>query len=410
MKIICLIVILLTFFYSLFIDIIDLKSSNNKIHEKVSDIYDEEKYKKWKNYKKDGVVLSIVSSIVQFIVTMVFLVFDIYALVGNSVGDNVYLQTLVTISLYIVIDFIISTVISYIDTMVIEEKYGFNNTKLKLFIKDKIKSFILTCILMIGLLMLFVLIYESIGNYVILVFGLILVVIVLLVAMLSPYLMRISYKMKPLEDGELREKLTLLLQKYGFEVRSIDVLIASERTTKSNASFSGLGKTKTITLYDNLINSMTPDEIVAVFAHELGHGLHKDTLKLGVMSVVNILLIVLSMVFLINFKDIHIAFGFNDINYGFAFILLTYLFLPFISIITGLITNAISRKAEYEADNQAVKEGYGVELIKALKVLAKEDFADLSPSKLIVILSYSHPPMLERILNIEEQLKKVETK
>lgn len=242
MKIICLIVILLTFFYSLFIDIIDLKSSNNKIHEKVSDIYDEEKYKKWKNYKKDGVVLSIVSSIVQFIVTMVFLVFDIYALVGNSVGNNVYLQTLVTISLYIVIDFIISTVISYIDTMVIEEKYGFNNTKLKLFIKDKIKSFILTCILMIGLLMLFVLIYEAIGNYVILVFGLILVVIVLLVAMLSPYLMRISYKMKPLEDGELREKLTLLLQKYGFEVRSIDVLIASERTTKSNASFSGLGK------------------------------------------------------------------------------------------------------------------------------------------------------------------------
>lgn len=130
MKIICLIVILLTFFYSLFIDIIDLKSSNNKIHEKVSDIYDEEKYKKWKNYKKDGVVLSIVSSIVQFIVTMVFLVFDIYALVGNSVGNNVYIQTLVTISLYIVIDFIISTVISYIDTMVIEEKYGFNNKNL----------------------------------------------------------------------------------------------------------------------------------------------------------------------------------------------------------------------------------------------------------------------------------------
>ena len=121
MKIICLIVILLTFFYSLFIDIIDLKSSKNKIHEKVSDIYDEEKYKKWKNYKKDGVVLSVVSSIVQFIVTMIFLVFDIYALVGNSVGNNVYLQTLVTISLYIVIDFILSTVISYINTMVIEE-------------------------------------------------------------------------------------------------------------------------------------------------------------------------------------------------------------------------------------------------------------------------------------------------
>ena len=222
--------------------------------------------------------------------------------------------------------------------------------------------------------------------------------------MLAPHLMKINYKIIPLEEGELRTKLTELLNKYGFEVRSIEVLLASERTTKSNASFSGLGKTKTITLYDNLINAMTPDEIVAVFAHELGHGLHKDTLKLSIMSVINIVLIVLSMVLLVNYERIHLDFGFTGINYGFAFILLTYLFMPFIAVITGLITNAISRKAEYAADNQAVKEGYGLELINALKTLAREDFADLAPSKVIVLLSYSHPPIIDRILNIEKQL------
>ena len=304
-------------------------------------------------------------------------------------------------------DFVLSTIQSYVNTMIIEEKYGFNNTKMGLFIKDRIKNLIITCILMIGLLMLFVMLFEAIGNYVLIVFVAIMAAFVFGIMILSPYLMKISYKIKPLEDGELKEKLTELLNKYGFEVRKIEVLLASERTTKSNASFSGFGKTKTITLYDNLINSMTTDEIVAVFAHELGHGLHKDTAKLSTMSILNMVLIVLSMTFLVNFNDIHTAFGFDTMNYGFAFIMLTYLFLPFIGTFTGLITNFISRKAEYNADNHAVKEGYGADLISALKILSREDFADLSPAKIIVLLTYSHPPMVDRILNIEKQMEKL---
>lgn len=404
MKLICLGIILITFIYELVLDIIDLKSSNNPIHDKVKDIYNEETYKKWRNYKKEGVISSIIFSSINFVFIMLLLIFDVYALIGNRVGNNPYNTTLATIGLYITVDFIISTVQSYVDIMIIEEKYGFNKTKLPLFIKDRIKSLIITSVVMIGLLMLFTLLFETIGNYVIIAFAAILMIIVLIIMILSPHLMKISYKITPLEDGELKTKLTELLHKYGFEVRAIEVLLASERTTKSNASFSGLGKTKTITLYDNLIEAMTPDEIVAVFAHELGHGLHKDTLKLSIMSIINIVLIVLSMVFLVNYKNIHLEFGFNDINYGFSFILLTYLFMPFIGVITGLITNAISRNAEYAADNQAVKEGYGLELISALKTLAREDFSDLAPSKVIVALTYSHPPMLERILNIEKQL------
>ena len=88
-----------------------------------------------------------------------------------------------------------------------------------------------------------------------------------------------SNKFEELEECELKTKLTELLNKHGYTIRKIEVMKASERTTKSNASFSGAGKTKTIVLYDNLINNMTPDEICAVFAHELGHGLHKDGFK-----------------------------------------------------------------------------------------------------------------------------------
>ncbi len=407
MKLALICVIVLVFLYELILNIIDYRSINNKLHEKVNDIYDEEKYKKWKRYKNDGVLSSIIFSSVQFVVIMLLLGFDVYAKVSNSVGGNPYITTLVTIGLYIFVDFVLSTIQSYVNTMIIEEKYGFNNTKMGLFIKDRIKNLIITCILMIGLLMLFVLLFEAIGNYVLIAFVAIMVAFVFVIMMLSPYLMKISYKIKPLEDGELKDKLTELLNKYGFEVRKIEVLLASERTTKSNASFSGFGKTKTITLYDNLINSMTTDEIVAVFAHELGHGLHKDTAKLSTMSILNMVLIVLSMTFLVNFGGIHTAFGFDTVNYGFAFIMLTYLFLPFIGTFTGLITNFISRKAEYNADNHAVKEGYGADLISALKILSREDFADLSPAKIIVLLTYSHPPMVDRILNIEKQMEEL---
>lgn len=405
MKLISLIIIVMIFIYELIIDFIDYKSINNPLHEKVKDIYDEKKYRNWKNYKKDGIFSSLIFTTLQFLAMILILGFDVFAIIGNKVGDNPYVTTLATIGLYIFIDFIISTVQSYVNTMVIEEKYGFNNTKIGLFIKDRIKSLILTVVLLIGLLMLFVLLFETIGNYVLIIFVAIMALIVFFILIISPFIMRISYKIEPLEDGELKEKLTNLLNKYGFKVRSIEVLIASERTTKSNAYFSGFGKTKTITLYDNLINTMSTDEIVAVFAHELGHGLHKDTAKLNVMSITNIILIVLSMTFLVNYEALHFAFGFEKMNYGFAFALLTYLFMPFISTVTGLITNAISRKAEYNADNHAVKEGYGYELINALKVLSREDYEDLSPSELIVLLTYSHPPVINRILNIEKQLE-----
>ena len=88
MKLICLLIILLTYIYGLILDIIDLKSANNPIHEKVSDIYNEENYKKWRRYKKDGVVSSIIFSSIQFLVIILLLGFDVYALVGNSVENN----------------------------------------------------------------------------------------------------------------------------------------------------------------------------------------------------------------------------------------------------------------------------------------------------------------------------------
>ena len=196
-----------------------------------------------------------------------------------------------------------------------------------------------------------------------------------------------------------------ILEKHGYRVKAIEVMDASRRTTKLNAYFTGFGKMKTIVLFDNLINAMTPEEICAVFAHELGHGLYKDVLKRQIMNLGNLLLMAVVVWLAVREPQLHEAFGFAQVNYGFAYILLG-IGLGMVQPLTGMLMNSYSRAAEYRADRQAVQEGYGESLITGLKILAKENFAHLAPAKLQVVLEYSHPPLSQRIEAIEQALTK----
>jgi len=180
---------------------------------------------------------------------------------------------------------------------------------------------------------------------------------------------------------------------------------ASRRTSKLNAYFTGFGKMKTIVLYDNLINAMSTDEICAVFAHELGHGLNRDVLKQQIMNLGNMLLMAVVVWLAVREPMLHTAFGFAAVNYGFAYLLLN-IGLGLVQPLTGMLTAAYSRHAEYRADRQAAEEGYGEALITGLKKLARENFADLSPSRAIVVLEYSHPPLSARIAALENAAEK----
>jgi STE24 endopeptidase len=171
---------------------------------------------------------------------------------------------------------------------------------------------------------------------------------------------------------------------------------ASRRTTKLNPYFTGFGKLKSIVLFDNLVNAMSTDEICAVSAHELGHGLNKDVLKQQILNLLNLLLMAVTVWLCVREPALHAAFGFAEVNYGFAFILLG-IGMGLVQPLTGIITSAYSRRAEYRADRQAVKEGYGSYLTAGLKKLAKENFAELAPTRISVLLEYSHPPLAERI-------------
>ena len=255
---------------------------------------------------------------------------------------------------------------------------------------------------MIGLTCLFIAIYEMMGDYIIIFFSAILIVIVLFVAFLFPLLSKASNRFASLEEGTLRTRLTDLLTKNGYQVRDIKVMDASRRTTKSNAGFSGFGKTKTIILYDNILKVLTEDELVAVFAHEMGHGLHKDSLKRFPLSFINIALIVVLAWLLVKFPQIYTDFGFNGVNYGFAVILLFECLASVVFTLLRIPLMALSRHQEYKADEEAVKEGYADQLISGLKKLYRNDLGDLNPDPLVVMLSYSHPTLYQRIKNIEK--------
>ncbi len=403
-KIIILLIFLLVELYSLFLDTVSLRQ--NKIPENVSDIYDSESYEKWKKYKKEKIFLSMIRGVVEYAIIFSFFVFDVFASISNSVGGNIYVGALALLGLYFFCDLVLGFIYGYMDDMIIEQKYGFNKMSLKVFITDRIKSFIISTLLLTGIVMLFIWLYTALGNYVILVFSAVLVLFLLLVIFLAPIFSKAFNKFEPLEDGELKEKLTALLNKYGYKVKAIEVMKASEKTTKSNAYFTGFGKLKTIVLYDNLIASMTADELCAIFAHELCHGLNKDTLKTNITSILTVALIVVAMFFFVKADIIYAQFGFESLNYGFAFMLLSYVAMPFIGTVMGLITNAVSRRAEYKADAHAVKEGYGRELISSLKKLTKDNFGDVAPSKIIVALNYSHPTLSQRIEAIEKEMNK----
>ena len=292
--------------------------------------------------------------------------------------------------------------------MVIEQKYGFNRSTVKTFIFDCIRSVLLEFVLSLALVGLMMLLHKTVGDWLILLFAGAVFAITLIISFLYPIFSRLGNKFTPLEDGELKDKLMALLEKYGYKVKAIEVMDASRRTTKLNAYFTGFGKLKTIVLYDNLLNAMTEDEICAIFSHEMGHGLHKDVLKSQILNVGNLLLMGVLVWLTLREPAIYTDFGFAEINYGFSYIVIGVA-LGLVQPLTGIITNLRSRSAEYRADRQAVIEGYGEPMIVALKKLAKDNFSNLSPSKINVVLEYSHPPLDRRIEEVEKALKNTKT-
>ncbi len=394
------------YLYELFLDIIRMRSADNPVPANVSDVYDRETYMKWRAYHLEKTRFSILTSTVSFVLNLCLLVFNAYAaFAGLFPKEDLFLQMFAVFLLSALASLLLIP-FSWHETMVIEEKYGFNKATPKVFWGDQAKEFIISLIIMVTIGGILMAVHRALGDWMILLFAAVMTLVMLGIVFLYPVIGRIFNRFTPLEDGELKDRITGLLEKNGYKVRAIRVMDASRRTTRSNAYFTGFGRMKTIVLYDTLIENMTTEEICAVFAHEMGHGLHRDTLKNQVLTFLQMLLLGVMAWLTLRTAELFTAFGFDAVNYGFAVILIMTVEFALISPLFGLVTSWYSRRAEYRADAQAVKEGYGEEQISALKKLSRQNLADLAPSPLLVMLEYSHPTLSQRIEAIEKLSKK----
>ena len=349
--------------------------------------YDNSRLTAKENLTSDGIELGIL-----------FLLLPI--LVGWIVGLNLHIiwQALIFFGLLALIGGIAGLPFDLYDTFVLEKKYGFSTITWRLWITDLIKSLILSAIIMAIMISVFMaFIYylpASWWFWAWLFFTLFEIILLWLYPVLIAPLFN---KFEPIKDEELREKINALMDKVGLKTKGIYQVDEGKRSKHTNAYFTGIGKTKRIVLYDTLLASHTPDEIVAVLAHEVGHWKKKHILKQLSFMVIASLVLLYFVYLIVNWSFLYSAFGLK-VTPVYAGLFLVSLYLSSAGYFLSPLGAAVMRRYEREADKTAWElTGTSEPMISALKRLAKDNLTNLHPHPLYVWFYYSHPPLIERI-------------
>ena len=397
-------ILIISFIADKILDKLNEKHFDDEIPNKLKDIYDDNEYKKSQSYKKTNAKFSNITSFLTTGITLVFFLADGFKYLdrfARTYTENPILVALIFFGVIILGSEIASTPISYYSTFVIEEKFGFNKSTKKIFWLDKIKGFVITLLLGIGILSLVIWLYQLTGkNFWIYAWVSLAVFSLFMNMFYAKLIVPLFNKQSPLEDGELKSAIEKYAKNVGFTINNIFVIDGSKRSTKANAYFSGFGSQKRITLYDTLINDLEVEEIVAVLAHEVGHYKRKHIIFNLISSILitGFTLYILSL--FVNSNALSEALGVSIPSFHIGLVAFGVMYSP-ISEVTGLFMNYISRKFEYQADNFAKETFEARALITSLKKLSKNNLTNLTPHPAFVFMNYSHPTLLQRINNLE---------
>jgi len=361
--------------------------------------YDEEKYRKQQAYKRENQRFGFLSSTLSLATILVMLLAGGFAWLDayiRSITGNAILQALLFFGILGLASDILSTPLSWYHTFVIEEKYGFNKTTVRTFFLDKLKGYFLGAILGGGLLALLVWIWQQTGSYFWLIaWGVSAVVMIFMSMFYTTLFLPLFNKLKPIEDEELNTAIRNYSAKADFGVTNILEMDGSRRSTKANAFFSGLGPKKKIVLFDTLVKEYSTNEIVAVLAHEVGHYKRKHVISSMIIGLLQTGLTLYILSLALGRPEISAAIGAGQ-SFHIGLLVFGLLYSP-VSMVTGILMNAWSRKNEYEADAYAATTYDGEYLISSLKKLSVDSLSNLRPHPLNVFVNYSHPPVLQRI-------------
>ncbi len=288
-------------------------------------------------------------------------------------------------------------------TFVIEEKYGFNRTNPQTFSIDFAKQIFLAAILGGSVLACILWIFEATGNLAGLYCWIFLAVFQVILIYFAPtWIMPLFNKFTPLAEGALKQAIESYAKQQHFTLQGIFTMDGSKRSTKSNAFFTGFGKHRRVVLFDTLIANHTVEELVAVFAHEIGHYKKKHIFKLFVLSLLNTGLMLFLLTWFIGNPAFLQAFGLHTPSIYASLLFFIILYAP-VSTLLSIGMNMLSRRFEYEADTYAVLTYHQPgTMISALKKLALKNLSNLTPHPWKVAYSYSHPTVLQRIVAIQK--------
>ncbi|MDE6639015.1 MAG: hypothetical protein K2K63_00630, partial [Acetatifactor sp.] len=206
-KFIAVIVITLTFFFQTFMKWLEMKSAERKIPENVTDVYDKPAYRKWLRYYKEKTLLSFVRHLLTYLTVYLMLGLDAYAWIVwvlSPAGD--YAAAIVVLAADMLVGLLVAIPCDYVNSMVVEQKYGFNKMTKKTFFLDRIKNVVIELALMCGLCCLFIWLHKMLGNWMIPAFTGIAFLLLLLMVFLYPVFSKIFNKFEPLPEGELRDR------------------------------------------------------------------------------------------------------------------------------------------------------------------------------------------------------------
>ena len=313
----------------------------------------------------------------------------------ETLNFSYYLINLYTILISYILIHITMVVLSFYSTFMIEAKYEFNTSSKLLFIKDNIISLIMTLVLITLISTVFFYLVPYKDFWWILMASIIFFMIIVSIYIYPTYISPIFNKFKNLEDEEIENEIKDLSDKTNFSIENLYVMDKSKRSKHPNAYFTGFRKNRRIVFYDTLIELLSPREVKAVLAHEIGHYKLNHIKQSLILSTC---VIFIGMFFLSQLVNNNNYLEMLNLSFNVSSQLLALIFTyQIVSFFIDPIFSILSRKNEYEADKFASEQVDKVYLISSLIKLYKENLTFLKPNKLYAMVYFSHPTVLERI-------------
>ncbi|MFC1692002.1 M48 family metallopeptidase [Candidatus Latescibacterota bacterium] len=398
--------LILDFVMNLIADILNLKTLSRELPEEFKDTYDEKKYRMSQDYTRVKILFESTISVVSLAVLLAFWFaggFNFIDVRVQSWNLNPILSGVLYIAILLILRQILSLPFKIVTTFVIEEHFGFNRTTPSTFIKDLFKGLTLAVLLggpfFAGILIMF----SYVGNYAWLHCWIAATLFTLFLQFILPtWILPIFNTFKPIEKGKLKDSILKYARAVNFSITDIFSIDGSKRSTKSNAFFTGFGKNKRIALFDTLVANHTVPELVAILAHEIGHYKKGHIVRGMIVSILHMGVIFFLLSIFISNEKLFKAFYMEHISLYAGFVFFSMLYTP-VELFLSIFMNMLSRRNEFQADLFASETIENTKpLIDALKKLSVHNLTNLSPHSFYVLLTYSHPPVLERIKKLQK--------